>query len=481
MDAAVARTVPLKVSSERSRSGHLAEAPGRRSRLLGVDVLRAVAILGMVWAHFNLTGWLSPAPAGKPPAESVSWINDLLGTRSREIFFLLAGVSLALMTGGHRPHTGKAGSTARKRVAVRAAVLFVLALVLGFLGKWEPQILHFYALWLLLLLPLSRLRVRTLLIISGVLAVAAPLFKVAANRAGTSWPFLPDPMDPKWGHVHGGFSLLLHPGDWWPTLQNVMFGLGGNTQDTVSVLPFLVLGLALGRMELHSHTTRLRLLTVGAGTAIAAIACSLIAMYPLDAVDAVHTYKNPPAAAALPAAPTPPADAAPAKTDPGIRQVAAPGPQDVPTPPDMPPPPKAPWQELVTMGHPGPAEKTLSMTEGMAMLGLISALLGGLLILMDKHVWQRLLRPFAAFGSMALTWYFAHFMILDLLPTGGGGGPGIPAGRSVLAFVVFTLAALAASLIWRRYLRRGPLEWLTHQIIVRCVPGPRTAHRHAAP
>ncbi|MFC9233517.1 hypothetical protein ACFTZI_31910 [Streptomyces decoyicus] len=69
-------------------------------------------------------------------------------------------------------------------------MLFVLALVLGELGEWNIQILHYYALWLLLLLLLSVLRV-SLLIIAGVLAMICPAFKIAADHAAASWGSLP--------------------------------------------------------------------------------------------------------------------------------------------------------------------------------------------------------------------------------------------------------------------------------------------------
>ncbi|MGX1852207.1 DUF418 domain-containing protein [Streptomyces sp. NBC_01456] len=422
------------------------DRPAPKGRMLGIDVLRALAILGMVWLHFTLTGWGSPAPPGQPADSSLNWINGLLGTRSREIFFLLAGVTVALLTGGTSVRRGRERVTAWKRVTVRAGMLFVLALVLGELGVWELQILHYYALWLLLLLPLSVLRVRTLLIIAGVLAVACPVFKIAADHAGASWGFLPGMspgMLPK--ESVGGFALLIHPGEWLPTLQNVIFGLGNTGQDTLSVLPFLTLGLALGKLDLRAAAVRRRMMVAGAGTAVAALLLSLVSMYPLGAVETVNAYKNPPAAA-----------------------TAAPG-----SAPSAPPKlPKAPWESLVTMGHPGPADKQFSATEGTFMLGTITALLGGLLTLMDKRLWRRLLRPVAAFGSMALTWYFGHFLWLNYLAPVKAAEGGT-AGRSFLSFAVFAVVSLTVSLLWRKWLRRGPLEWLVHQAVTVAVPGRR--------
>lgn len=427
-----------------------------KGRMLGIDVLRALAILGMVWLHFALTGWGSPAPAGKPADSTLTWIQGLVGTRSREIFFLLAGVTVALLTGGTSVRRGRRRVIAWKRVAVRAGMLFVLALVLGELGKWDIQILHYYALWLLLLLPLSVLRVRTLLIIAAVLAVVCPAFKIAADHAGASWGFLPTmaPGTPPKESV-GGFALLTHPGEWLSTLQKVIFGMGNIGQDTISVLPFLVLGLALGKLDLREAAVRRRMVVAGAGTAVAALLLSLVSMYPLGAVNKVNAYKNPPAAATAAPAASPGAPSAPPKK------------------------PEAPWESLVTMGHPGPADKQFSATEGAFMLGTITALLGGLLALMDKRLWRRLLRPFAAFGSMALTWYFGHFLWLDYVaPISAAEGEA--AGRSVLSFAVFAVVSLTVSLLWRKWLRRSPLEWLVHHAVTLAVPGRNRRHRAVA-
>ncbi|MGW2588577.1 heparan-alpha-glucosaminide N-acetyltransferase domain-containing protein, partial [Streptomyces virginiae] len=269
-----------------------------KGRMLGIDVLRALAILGMVWLHFSLTGWGNPAPAGQPADATLTWIGDLLSSRSREVFFFLAGVTVALLTGGMNVRRGRERAIAWKRLTVRSGMLFLLALVLGELGVWDMQILHYYALWLLLLLPLSLLRVRTLLISVGVLAVACPVFKIAADHAGSSWGFIRgmDPSTPP-QLLHGGFSLLVHPGEWLAQIQEVIFGLGNMGQDTISVLPFLVLGLALGKLDLRDAPVRRRLTLAGAGTAVAALMLSLVSMYPLGAADAVNAYKNPPTAA----------------------------------------------------------------------------------------------------------------------------------------------------------------------------------------
>ncbi|GAA2834016.1 DUF418 domain-containing protein [Crossiella cryophila] len=414
-DATIRQTVQHPESAPSWRR-HLPEG-----RLLGIDVLRTIAILGMIWMHFGVTGWLTAGPPGHPP-ESISWLNRLLDVRSREIFFLLAGVTVALTTGGVRRHRGPVMARSALRVVVRALVLFLLALVLGELGAWDAQILHFYAVWLVLLLPFALLRARTLFVIAGVLAVAAPIFKLLQHNLRL---FEPDLEQMTRMSEHGGFSLLAHPEDWLPTMQNVVFGAGSTSQDTIAVLPFLVLGLALGRLDLRSHLIRARMVVTGSATAVGTVLIGLLAMYPFGAAAAVT-------------------DAKPAE---GVG---------------------APWQELITMAWPGPARTLFSIVEFVLMMGLITALLGGLLIAMERTMCRRLLWPFAAFGSMALTWYFAHFQLLGsgLFST----AQGYPDNRTTAAFLVFLVLALALSVLWRRWGSRGPLEWLQHWIVTRVVP-----------
>ena len=89
-----------------------AQAPGRRgggARLVGIDVARCMALLGMVATHV-----LPSDPDGRPPLGQ--W---LAGGPASALFALLAGVSLALMTGGRAPVHGRSeppvGKAGRRR------------------------------------------------------------------------------------------------------------------------------------------------------------------------------------------------------------------------------------------------------------------------------------------------------------------------------------------------------------------------------
>ena len=69
----------------------------RVDRLVGVDVARCLALLGMVATHVL---------AERDPDGSLTTAQWLAGGRASALFAVLAGVSLALMTGRSTPVRG---------------------------------------------------------------------------------------------------------------------------------------------------------------------------------------------------------------------------------------------------------------------------------------------------------------------------------------------------------------------------------------
>jgi MYXO-CTERM domain-containing protein len=67
----------------------------------------------------------------------------------------------------------------------------------------------------------------------------------------------------------------------------------------------------------------------------------------------------------------------------------------------------------------------------------------------------RICTPFAAVGAMALTVYSLQLVAIRVL---GEVEPGAPSGA--VTWLWFALAALAGATAWRRLVGRGPLEWL---------------------
>ena len=92
------------------------------SRLIGLDMARGIALIGMIAVH------VLPATnaAGEP---SLEW--TLFAGHSAALFATLAGVSLAFMTGGRTPRHGRDGSRARFSILERALLLSVNGVAAG--------------------------------------------------------------------------------------------------------------------------------------------------------------------------------------------------------------------------------------------------------------------------------------------------------------------------------------------------------------
>ncbi|OLT14462.1 hypothetical protein BJF78_19080 [Pseudonocardia sp. CNS-139] len=123
----------------------------RRGRLLGVDAARAVALVGMFATH------LLPLRAGG--AETLTGL--LADGRSAALFAVLAGVGIALGTGGTRPPPdARAHAAAAAGLLVRGALVGLVGLWLAGLDPTVAVILAYYGLLFAVATPLLRLRAR---------------------------------------------------------------------------------------------------------------------------------------------------------------------------------------------------------------------------------------------------------------------------------------------------------------------------------
>ncbi|WP_338566477.1 heparan-alpha-glucosaminide N-acetyltransferase domain-containing protein [Microbacterium paraoxydans] len=139
---------------------------GRPPRILGLDVARGLAILGMAGAHVGVTEafeWGDPT----------TW-TDLVHGRSSILFALLAGVSIALMTGRDVLPERERLPGIRLNLVGRGAVIFVIGLALELLNTPIAVILTLYGLLYVAVIPVLRWRPRQLLLGAAVLALAGP-------------------------------------------------------------------------------------------------------------------------------------------------------------------------------------------------------------------------------------------------------------------------------------------------------------------
>lgn len=245
------RYVPMESASNdpsrRPRSG----GPGAKSeaigdkhrgrrRLDGLDAARALAVLGMVMAHFG----------PNPTPESLG--GDIYGVilgRASILFALLAGVGVALLS---RSRSGGGLWRVRGRLILRGALLLPLGLWLQGLDHGVLVILQYYAVYFLLAALVLSLSSRWLFVCAISAFTLGPLVYVFVKAISPEW-FIENPAtlgDP-FGDIAGDILLSgAYPLATWSAP--------------------LLFGMWLGTRNLRAASTKLWMLWGGLAVAFAA-------------------------------------------------------------------------------------------------------------------------------------------------------------------------------------------------------------------
>ncbi|HIX00045.1 MAG TPA: DUF1624 domain-containing protein [Candidatus Nesterenkonia stercoripullorum] len=136
--------------------------------MTGIDVARALAIIGMIGAHVGYAPdifWSDPSTWG-----------GVIHGRSAILFAVLAGVSIALVSGGARGVAGAGLDIRKVRLSLvgRGIFIFAVGVVLEALGTSVSVILGIYGVLFVLAAVFVDWRRRWLLITAGVLALGGP-------------------------------------------------------------------------------------------------------------------------------------------------------------------------------------------------------------------------------------------------------------------------------------------------------------------
>ncbi|MFE6623697.1 DUF418 domain-containing protein [Streptomyces sp. NPDC057740] len=389
------------------------ERPAPVARLVGVDLARALAVFGMFAVH------VGPAPT--PGGGVGDWFLELASGRASALFATLAGFSLMLIAGRLEPKTGLAGRQAKARIVIRAVILLVLGSALAMTNFGGAGILNFYALYFLLALPLLRLRARTLAIIAVTLAVVTPQVAYATRGLLT--------------------ESIVHGIDSYDPLARIS-GVGvldlllTGLYPAITWMTFVVTGMTLGRLDLSSGAVRRRLAVVGPALIAFGYGVSWLVLRLTGGAQKIMTGM-----AGMPAM----KDSG-ALNDPGM----AAGSFDSPVGgglwgPDA-------WGLLAAEPHSG------STFDLIGSLGIAITVLVCLTVALDRLSWLcRLATPIIAVGTMSLTLYVGHILVILALP-GEAATP--PRSASATLLLCFIVGATVCAAVWSRFFRRGPLEYL---------------------
>lgn len=367
-------------------------------RLLGVDVARGFALIGMMSVHI-----ISALDADG----GVSWAYRISSGRASALFAVLAGLSLVLATrapAGERLEPG-----ARRGVLARSALLAGVGLFLGTLGSGVAVILVHYA----------------------VLFAIGTLFMGLGARAlmvtGAAWLLL----TPVAGHL---LRPILPPG---PGASPSLVSLAQPVELVTTVMVtgyypvlqwtgYLLVGMALGRLPLRRTATGIWLLTGGTLLAGGTKLLSALLLGPAGGFERLTV---------------PPSSVLAGRDLATVLQTGTYG-----TTPST-----SWWWLAVSAPHSG-APLDLLHTTGTAL-----AVIGGCLLLAAAlhGRWRWLVLPVAAAGSMTLTLYTLHVAALAAVRSADAN----PEVSSPTVFwAVNAIFALVLASAWQFTGRRGPLE-----------------------
>ncbi|MEP7736238.1 heparan-alpha-glucosaminide N-acetyltransferase domain-containing protein [Nocardioides sp. 31GB23] len=215
----------------------------RPGRLVGIDLARCLALLAMMATHLL---------DQRDPDGSLSASAWLFSGRASALFALLAGVSLALLSGRTRPLRGRARARRSAGLAVRALLVALVGLALGEVDSGIAVILTHYGVLLLLGLLVLGLQARTLAVLAAVWVVLGPAVAQVLRPE----------LAPR-GFASPSFEQLAEPGR---LLSELLFT---GYYPMASWFAYLLAGMALGRLDLAALRRRTLVALAAAGGAVA--------------------------------------------------------------------------------------------------------------------------------------------------------------------------------------------------------------------
>jgi uncharacterized membrane protein len=379
-------------------------------RLLGVDAARGVALIGMMSVHIN------PA-VGADGETTTSYL--IASGRSAALFAVLAGVGLALASGGRTPRRSAELRAAMAATLARAMVLAFVGLLLGAFDSGLAIILVYYGLLFVVAVPFLGLGPRVLFALAATAAVVTPVV--------SQWlrPSIPLP-----SHGNPVVESLADPVSLFTELSITGY------YPVLTWSAYILAGLALGRLALDRVRTAIWVLLGGTVLAVTTWTASWLLLNRGGGLEVLEIA----GAGASPIAGRP-LDVALTTSFYGTT-------------------PTTSWWWLAVVAPHSGTPFDLLHTIGTACLTL-----GAMLLL--ARVARPLVWPLAAVGSMTFTLYSLHVVLIstvmpDTIPN---------------ALLWHALVALAIAVPWRTFVGRGPLEALAANVAGGAADGVRGEQR----
>ena len=362
-------------------------------RLTGIDAARGLAMVGMVAIH------TLPELNEKTGRPTMNW--NLFSGHASALFAVLAGVTISLLSGGNNPHTGDRMQQTRIMLGTRALVLLLFGLTLNFMDFSAHNILLYYGLYFLLVIPFTTMTSGQLFVMGGFCAIFGPL-AIQATRLVTVIDPSPNP------------SLEQAVSDPIGTIL-ALFALG--TYPAFTWLTFIFIGMGIGRLQLTREKTQTKLVFYGLTIALTSSIASQMLLYQFGGLEAIQRANA-------------------SMSGDNIQSIIDFGGGNDQLETTM-------WWLVIPTPH---SNTTFSV---LISGGIAIALIGVFLMLGKQKVVP--LALLADIGSMTLTLFTLHLTFLSIVDVDA---------KPVLWFITQIGVAISIAAIWKRIWKRGPLEYI---------------------
>lgn len=353
-------------------------------RIIGIDVARAFAIIGMILVNFKMV-------LGQHNETWVKHFSSLLEGKAAATFVVLAGIGIAFMTNSAvNQNNLNSIKKAKQRILKRALFLFVIGL--SYIVIWPADILHFYGIYMLITLLLVKSNSKKILYTALTIVFLYPILLMFFNyEAG--WDF-----------------TSLNYIDFW-TLSGFLRNLFLNGFHPV--LPwaaFMIVGLWFGKQDLTNNSFVKK-----------SALYSLLIFLVIQLISKVTISFL--------------SDGSLASTE-ELRSIIGTSP--------MPPLP-------------------VYMISGSSIAIFIIAVC---ILISQKFENTFIIKALTKTGQLALTFYVAHVILgmglIEMISSKELGEHSL--NFSILYGLIFSLGCIIFAIIWTKYKKSGPLEWIMRKI-----------------
>ncbi len=197
------------------------------NRIIGIDVARALAVIGMIIVNFKIA-------LGSGGSESIKFFTGLFEGKAAAIFVVLAGIGIALMSNSAvKNNNNQKIKKIKYKLSKKAIFLFIIGL--SYIPIWIADILHFYGIYMLITLFLLKSSKKLIISIALILTLIFPLLMLVLNYE-TGWDF-------------STFTYL----DFWSIngfIRNLFFN---GFHPVIPWTAFMLIGLWFGKQDLNNN------------------------------------------------------------------------------------------------------------------------------------------------------------------------------------------------------------------------------------